>query len=474
MARLAMLFVSLVVLLMSFNTYSSTLEGVRPNGAVCVIKIDDKLLVTSEIITGKLSLPGGRLDSDESPEQAALRELYEEAGIKATVTRLLLFSDKYSFIYECLPLEPVVAFNTLNRFGGNIVPIHAANHYGVETKSAMLLPIDKLIEREYRYPRRVKSINTAFPSLVNAPALYVDEVIEESRFWQHWSLKLYSTIISDTTIYRFVLPIAKLIEVFVSPLTFLLLLPWIYWRYGRPFALEVMFVVSATSIFCTIIQYLVAQPLPLAYVPSWGSSHFYGFSFPNAQVASLIAVAVLFKHRMQWQRKTALFILLTVLSGSELLLGKSFLVDILVGAMIGYGFGSVFVSLEERKGLNLQRYISSWQSWLAMLLICAGGLWLWQVPVLVDSFVMVTTMALLVRIRLVADDVSGLSLSEVIKISTALAMVFVCLHILKATIASESLFSLIYDSLFYPSLFVVLVVMLPKRRRLSEQKNNYE
>jgi 8-oxo-dGTP pyrophosphatase MutT (NUDIX family) len=44
---------------------------------------------------GQWALPGGRMDSGESPEQAALRELKEEVGLSLTPDRLLGCLDDY-------------------------------------------------------------------------------------------------------------------------------------------------------------------------------------------------------------------------------------------------------------------------------------------------------------------------------------------------------------------------------------------
>ena len=40
-----------------------------------------------------LELPGGKVESGEAPEMAAMRELYEETGIKASDTELILTLD---------------------------------------------------------------------------------------------------------------------------------------------------------------------------------------------------------------------------------------------------------------------------------------------------------------------------------------------------------------------------------------------
>ncbi len=38
-----------------------------------------------------LDIPGGHIDEDETPEQAVVREVFEETGVRVTVTRLVAY-----------------------------------------------------------------------------------------------------------------------------------------------------------------------------------------------------------------------------------------------------------------------------------------------------------------------------------------------------------------------------------------------
>lgn len=54
----------------------------RQSSTIAVLN-DGKILLGKRRDTGKLTLPGGGMESNELPEQTALRELWEETGIKA-------------------------------------------------------------------------------------------------------------------------------------------------------------------------------------------------------------------------------------------------------------------------------------------------------------------------------------------------------------------------------------------------------
>ncbi|MCV5752727.1 NUDIX hydrolase, partial [Escherichia coli] len=49
----------------------ASLNGIK--GALCVVRADDKLVLVHELLTNKLSLPGGTIIDGESPEIAAQR-----------------------------------------------------------------------------------------------------------------------------------------------------------------------------------------------------------------------------------------------------------------------------------------------------------------------------------------------------------------------------------------------------------------
>ncbi|MGH2784886.1 MAG: NUDIX hydrolase [Actinomycetota bacterium] len=83
---------------------------------------------------GQWALPGGRIDTDETPEAAALRELKEEVGYERELSDVLGLLDDYPSRSGYL-ITPVVVW-------GSAVPELAPHE--VEVASAHLIPLDEL------------------------------------------------------------------------------------------------------------------------------------------------------------------------------------------------------------------------------------------------------------------------------------------------------------------------------------------
>jgi putative (di)nucleoside polyphosphate hydrolase len=72
----------------------------RPRVEIAVCKPDGSFYCGKWGDTGGYALPGGGIDPGETPEDAALRELREEAGIEATNARLLPVTTKKDWTPE--------------------------------------------------------------------------------------------------------------------------------------------------------------------------------------------------------------------------------------------------------------------------------------------------------------------------------------------------------------------------------------
>ncbi|MEX2554301.1 MAG: CoA pyrophosphatase [Actinomycetota bacterium] len=83
---------------------------------------------------GQWALPGGRIDSDETPEAAALRELYEEVGLTRAGGDVLGLLDDYPSRSGYL-ITPVVVWGTAE-------PSFSAHE--AEVASVHLIPLDEL------------------------------------------------------------------------------------------------------------------------------------------------------------------------------------------------------------------------------------------------------------------------------------------------------------------------------------------
>lgn len=84
---------------------------------------------------GQWALPGGRLDADESPEQAALRELEEELGLQLQPAQVLGRLDDYA-THSGYVITPVVVFGGAAR---------ALQPHPAEVASVHRLPVTELL-----------------------------------------------------------------------------------------------------------------------------------------------------------------------------------------------------------------------------------------------------------------------------------------------------------------------------------------
>ncbi|MEE6257108.1 NUDIX hydrolase [Plantactinospora sonchi] len=70
--------------------YTATLPGKRMGAAVLIRHDDGRILLVEPAYKDHWELPGGTVEADESPYDAAVRELAEELGLSVTPGRLLV------------------------------------------------------------------------------------------------------------------------------------------------------------------------------------------------------------------------------------------------------------------------------------------------------------------------------------------------------------------------------------------------
>lgn len=92
----------------------SAASGEAPANAGCLVRIGERMLVIRHLRGGKLGIPGGRAEAEETPACTAHRETWEETGLDVRVGPLLRVLENGFRIFACeapsgteaLPIAP--------------------------------------------------------------------------------------------------------------------------------------------------------------------------------------------------------------------------------------------------------------------------------------------------------------------------------------------------------------------------------
>ena len=138
--------------------------------ARAIIIKDDTLLVIHRNKFGKeyYTLPGGGIDAGETPEQAVVRELDEETGVKATIERLVFveepgepYGTQYIFLCRYLTGEPQLREDSEEA---------ALNKQGKNLYTPLWLPLADIASVAFMSPALQKAIQKAvINSFPNTP-----------------------------------------------------------------------------------------------------------------------------------------------------------------------------------------------------------------------------------------------------------------------------------------------------------------
>jgi len=142
-----------------FNYYMNNSAAV----ACLIFNSQGKLLLARRAIEpakGMLDLPGGFVEPMESAEEAVVREINEELGIKVTnAVYLASFPNEYIFS------------------GFSVFTVDLAFVCEVDDLS-VLVPADDVSEVEFVFPKEVKKDDLCSESMANIISLYINKYLE--------------------------------------------------------------------------------------------------------------------------------------------------------------------------------------------------------------------------------------------------------------------------------------------------------
>ncbi len=349
-------------------------------GAACVIDDGFHVVFIEEVLTGKLSLPGGLIGSEETAKQAVERETWEETGLVVTAEKIL-YQDETSIVYRCSSHYNITVFNQENRNFLFTIPAWTAPHYGVETKVVYFIEPRYIEPQQYRYPNQLEILDTWLtPQLENVNhVVLVNNLIEQAARMHQIELDSLLALRADIEnispiIFNSINKLAILVNSSVSEygLYFLWVISLVY--FGRKMALTMLFFIIITIVSNEFIKQALALPRPFSYVPQLQLTQTMGFGMPSLHIMLSIFIfgffLFIFKQKdSKWkQYKYQLFFIIFIIiqCATQLWLAVSFISDIVVGCILGMVILMFFVHQYQQNKKQLYRAMTSLSGWLTL------------------------------------------------------------------------------------------------------------
>ena len=322
---------------------SVSVQANEIKSAGCVIKTQYGIVWVQDGFTRKLSLPGGMKKSGENPEQTALRETYEETGLRGVIVQSLGQFGSFK-LFECrVSSVPVIGKIIGQKLGTQPMwhlNIQNAPHNGTEILGAYLSDIVDNT-KIFRYKKTVsflKKINTTTTSPIYIQPIKISSLYQWDMALIH-KFQSYKNEVLDTVFLIF--------NALGTDKVFFVLLPFLFLLRNRLGDIQhIVFITVLSVLINGLLKVGFAMPRPLFVDPT--VQHIktaYGFGFPSGhtQISTTfwMSMVICFARHWTWWM---VFILMSVMTGlARTYFGVHFFVDI-VGAWvlsIGIVYGGI-------------------------------------------------------------------------------------------------------------------------------------
>lgn len=467
------------LILYSISLFISPTSAANPlpediKGALCVVRADDKLVLIHEILTNKISLPGGTIIEGESPKLAAQRETWEETGLVVTVGDELGRTDTAVF-FDCVSDSEVIAFSMTNSLDGNELPIWFAPHYGVEVASAMLVEPSNMAASLYRYPTQWADVAGFYSHATDQPVVYVDQLIESAPSFRQaelsWMVDLQSWVGSFSESSReMACEVADMITGLSSPTFLLFLFPFVMMKFDSRFVYRLFFAVTATSLMALVAQQGFSLPRPHVYMPMAELTQSFGFSFPSLPIAVWFCVMTFLFQRTNsfgLNRITLSVALVTLtVMACKFFLGTAFILDMFIGAVLGVLVAWHVLRLESNPDVDVDKLLSSKSVWFTMTAITAVLSVIWPLPVFTSWLaILITASALVMTFK---ESEIRFERQQMLFVILALLLVEQLYLYLGTTVSFSGFWSLVFNTFHYPLLMIIFVIL--SRKLITESE----
>lgn len=364
------------------------LEKLAPNikGALCYIQADDQVVFVDELLTKRLSLPGGTIEDNESPKVTAKRETWEETGIIVSVLEELVQTET-AVVYHCQPDSGVVAFSAQNAKGYHVLPGWYAPSYGLEVSQVYLANPNYISKKEYRYPEQFKS-QVLNHDVNNASVYYIESAVSAAPFYHQIELpkiQLLQSWINELSpmLKHSFLNVIHGLNSSSSFYILLLLLPIIYFFLGANFTVKLNFLMLISFTIVALLQLGLKFPRPYAYDPNLNLGSLSGFGSPSLRsTVAVVWSSYIYHHLTKSYKefgryKYLLSLLLIILAQgfSSVALGLNFSSDVVFGYVLGAFIVSNFIRIESLGYTQLPVILGDSKFWWGCFIILVVLSW---------------------------------------------------------------------------------------------------
>lgn len=366
----SLLSMSMGVMASQENAINSTLPI---EAADCLIVDKDKnILMIDEAISGRYSIPGGSIIGEETPEQTAKREAYEETGLHVNVGQQIARTYN-SAIFACQLASRTPYF--IDSMGRKVLMAWSAPHFGKEVTRVLMMPDNKAVRDNYRFPEHKWMFRHWVPEV--PPSEFVlsegDSVVLTPFYRAQLSVlqSLHEWKAESAIVKALVKGVIVLGSLF-TPMLFLGTLIFIRAYHGYRAALLYGAGLLSLSVFVLILNTVIELPRPYFIDPVFGEQDTLGYTLPSCMVA--LTTFFFSWLLLNWDKEVCpagrkrLFacavVCVAAISGKVMLLGEHYPSDMVLGLLIGPGFAVGFKRLREWRFANRNRALISARFWL--------------------------------------------------------------------------------------------------------------
>jgi len=381
------LFLVCVALPVSANTSVANESAILDNipddivGAVCVIRHDNKMVMLSEVITKKMSLPGGYIDKGDTPRQAAVREALEETGINVKVVDLLQYRGRAA-IFSCVADSPILVSSFEDKTGYPIVASWFAKHYATEVRRVYLIDPNSIDPQEYRYRKDAMLLADWMAKTPSSDIeIYSDlsgQVNSLHRLELEWVIQLQQAVRSWPENYQTVFDgIMAVVNLPGEPLFITFLVIVVTGLYGPIGLLQLTFVLLLATFTSGLIKLGVASPRPSDIIPELQQINAYGFGFPSGHtlIATMLwglcwyALGKRVSKVVKWLSLSLVLALIVGQAVARVWYGVHFFSDTLASVLLGLIFVAALIVWHSASRFSLQEAIINRWFWLSVTLV---------------------------------------------------------------------------------------------------------